>query len=471
MLLSELPNPPRPWRPRVREAHPARPRHLPLPGSHATPLPRRRHLLLSPSATPSDDPALPPARRPSHPKRASGEGEGWTKKAVPPGTLGLSSPFPEELLSPPRWTAGRQARAAWRKATSLVPRRARSVILLNLLVLIFASNISIVKEAQTMLDPDLFNIIRFTIASIPFVPFLLKSLRDMQVVIRGVELGVWVTLAYLTQSIGLVTADAGRASFISALTVIIVPFLDGILGAEIPAYTWLGAFLSALGVGILELSGSPPCVGDLLTLVSAFCFGIHMLRTEHISRKMKKENFLALVGCQVVVIAVVSAVSFIIKCFLQNVVPWNLKSRTPTELFSMMSSFPWLAILYTGIIATTFCLWAEIVAMRDVSATETAIIYGLEPVWGATFAWAIHGERWGITGLIGAIFIIELHLVCFGSDGILQPKKRKTRLYSRSSIYLETEQYHCRLTGARSRATVLPCMNKWSEMLRGYHEE
>jgi drug/metabolite transporter (DMT)-like permease len=44
--------------------------------------------------------------------------------------------------------------------------------------------------------------------------------------------------------------------------------------------------------------------------------------------------------------------------------------------------------------------------MRDVSATETAIIYGLEPVWGAAFAWVIHGERWGITGLVGAIFII-----------------------------------------------------------------
>ncbi|KAF7100660.1 hypothetical protein CFC21_102147 [Triticum aestivum] len=259
MLLSELPNPPRPWRPRVREPHSARPRHLPLPAPHATLLPRRRHLLLSPSATPSDDPALPPARRSSRPKKASGEGEGWKKKAVPPSTLELSSPVPEEPLSPPRWMARRQARAAWRKATSFVPRRARSVILLNLLVLIFASNISIVKEAQTMLDPDLFNIIRFTIAAIPFVPFLLKSLRDMQVVIRGIELGVWVTLAYLTQSIGLVTADAGRASFISALTVIIVPFLDGILGAEIPAYTWLGAFLSVLGVGILELSGSPPC--------------------------------------------------------------------------------------------------------------------------------------------------------------------------------------------------------------------
>lgn len=44
--------------------------------------------------------------------------------------------------------------------------------------------------------------------------------------------------------------------------------------------------------------------------------------------------------------------------------------------------------------------------MRDVSATETAIIYGLEPVWGAAFAWAMLGERWGMTGFVGAAFII-----------------------------------------------------------------
>jgi drug/metabolite transporter (DMT)-like permease len=44
--------------------------------------------------------------------------------------------------------------------------------------------------------------------------------------------------------------------------------------------------------------------------------------------------------------------------------------------------------------------------MCDVSATETAIIYGLEPVWGAAFAWTMLGERWGMTGFVGAIFII-----------------------------------------------------------------
>jgi hypothetical protein len=70
-----------------------------------------------------------------------------------------------------------------------------------------------------MLDPDIFNMLRFTIAAIPFGPFLLKSLRDKQILIRGLELGIWVSLSYLAQAIGLVTADAGRSSFISALTV------------------------------------------------------------------------------------------------------------------------------------------------------------------------------------------------------------------------------------------------------------
>jgi hypothetical protein len=42
--------------------------------------------------------------------------------------------------------------------------------------------------------------------------------------------------------------------------VIVVPLLDGILGAMIPARTWFGVLMSALGVAMLECSGSPPSV-------------------------------------------------------------------------------------------------------------------------------------------------------------------------------------------------------------------
>lgn len=51
-------------------------------------------------------------------------------------------------------------------------------------------------------------------------------------------------------------------------------------------------------------------------------------------------------------------------------------------------------------------------AMCDVSATETAIIYGMEPVWGAGFAWFLLGERWGPTGWIGASLVLgNIHIL------------------------------------------------------------
>jgi drug/metabolite transporter (DMT)-like permease len=46
------------------------------------------------------------------------------------------------------------------------------------------------------------------------------------------------------------------------------------------------------------------------------------------------------------------------------------------------------------------------VALRDVSATETAIVYGLEPVWGAAFAWFLLGERWDNAAWIGAALVL-----------------------------------------------------------------
>lgn len=46
-----------------------------------------------------------------------------------------------------------------------------------------------------------------------------------------------------------------------------VPLLDGMLGAVIPARTWFGALMSILGVAMLETSGSPPCVSFFLSYI------------------------------------------------------------------------------------------------------------------------------------------------------------------------------------------------------------
>lgn len=91
--------------------------------------------------------------------------------------------------------------------------------LFNLLIYIAASNIPVVKEVEAFVDPEVFTVVRFVFAAIPFFPFVLQARDDIQTRNAGIELGTWVSLGYLMQALGLQTSDAGRASFISMFTV------------------------------------------------------------------------------------------------------------------------------------------------------------------------------------------------------------------------------------------------------------
>ncbi|XVF50467.1 hypothetical protein PTKIN_Ptkin04bG0103600 [Pterospermum kingtungense] len=292
-------------------------------------------------------------------------------------------------------------------------KKIRSVVLLNFITIVYASDIPVIKTVETIMDPAPFSAVRFVMTAIPFLPFVLRARDDVQIRKAGIELGLWVSLGYFVEALGLLTADAGRASFISLFTVMVVPMLDTMLGAIVPACTWFGIVMSAVGVAMLECSGSPPNFGDLLSFLSAIFFGIHMLRTEHISRTTKEENFLALLGYEVCAVALFSTLWVVI-----GIEDFDKSSLTWELLWDWMVAFPWIPALYTGMFSTGLCLWIEIAAMREVSATETAIIYGMEPLWGAGFAWFLLGERWGTTGWIGAALLLGGSLVVqiFGSS-------------------------------------------------------
>ena len=66
-----------------------------------------------------------------------------------------------------------------------------------------------------------------------------------------------------------------------------------------------------------------------------------------------------------------------------------------------------------GLLVTDLGLWAEIIALQHVSSTEAAIIYTLEPVCGAAFAYVLLGERWGAMGWVGAFLIV---VSCLGTQ-------------------------------------------------------
>ncbi|KAK2664512.1 hypothetical protein Ddye_003086 [Dipteronia dyeriana] len=121
---------------------------------------------------------------------------------------------------------------------------------------------------------------------------------------------------------------------------------------------------------------------------------------------------------QICVVALLSTIWVLVGGLFGGDQDFNQTSWTWTVLWNWMVAFPWLPALYTGIFSTGICLWIEISAMRDVSATETAVIYGLEPLWGAGFAWFLLGERWGTAGWIGAALVLggSLFVQIYGSS-------------------------------------------------------
>lgn len=83
-----------------------------------------------------------------------------------------------------------------------------------------------------------------------------------------------------------------------------------------------------------------------------------------------------------------------------------IKHPLLTESELANGDFPWAPVLWTGIVTTDLCLLLELIALRDVPSTDAAIIYTLEPVLGAAFAYVALGERWGPIGWVGAGLIV-----------------------------------------------------------------
>lgn len=160
--------------------------------------------------------------------------------------------------------------------------------------------------------------------------------------------------------------------------------------------------MSLTGVSLLTTSGGAPNWGDLWCMLSAVIFGVHTWRSESITHRFT--NTTELVAAQLFVLAAASA------CLAA---PQLFETYSHIGMPGTIDNFqhlPWPDILFLGVGTTAFTLWIEMAALRDVSAPLAALIYTSEPLWGASLAWIVLGERWGLQGWVGAAIILSSSL-------------------------------------------------------------
>lgn len=289
--------------------------------------------------------------------------------------------------------------------------------LLMMFAVFCSTNFTLVKVLEQEHSEAAVAAVRFTVALIPFLPMIQKH-SSKQSVVAGTEIGLWCTLGYLCQALGLPHTDASKGAFLCSLTMLVVPLVKSVFGAKIPMQVWAAAMLALGGTGLLLGIGadgngllSGMGWGELVCSGTALGFGLMFVRMDEYA---KEPNFDAM-GCTIWQVVTLAA------CM----VTWLLVQSGPIEasheVASLLFSGPEVlaTLFWVGIITTAGVLYVETWAMERVDSTEAGIIFASEPVWATMFASVVLGESFGLKeGLGGALIVLACLLTQVKFDGV-----------------------------------------------------
>ena len=113
------------------------------------------------------------------------------------------------------------------------------------------------------------------------------SRRDLM--LGGLTCGTALSVASFFQQKGLETTTPGKAGFITALYIVLVPLAGLALGKKVPRALWLGVALAVTGLYCLCVTEELRVTGgDLYVLACAFCFTAQILVVDHFTNKDRK---------------------------------------------------------------------------------------------------------------------------------------------------------------------------------------
>ncbi|MFC5590766.1 DMT family transporter [Sporosarcina soli] len=232
---------------------------------------------------------------------------------------------------------------------------------------------------------------RFLIGTLILCLVFYKKLRYIKksTLFKGTVLGLFLYIAFALQTVGLQYTTPSKNAFLTAVNVVIVPFIGFLLyKRKIDLFELGGAILALVGIAVLSLKLSTGInIGDLLTLCCAVGFAFHIFYT---AKFVKDEDAVLLTIIQMVIAAVIG---------------WIVVGFKGETSFSLESE-GLLPLLYLGIFSTTIAYLLQTVAQKFITETKAAIILSTESFWGTAFSVVILSEVLTTKMIIGAILIL-----------------------------------------------------------------
>ena len=271
--------------------------------------------------------------------------------------------------------------------------------------LIWGGTFALIKNAFTDVSPLLFLGLRFGLATLIFLPFVYTQLRttNKKTLIAGAILGVFYFSGFATQSVGLNLTTATKSGFITGTFVIFIPILQLIIEKRKPKwFNLVSVFLVLIGLVMLSSKGDNAIdffkqlgsdfnFGDILTLICAILFAFQVVYVDVFT---KKYDFLPMVFVQLLITGLGGFIfSFIFSISALEEVRFNINMNVVS------------AILYTSIFASIIATVIQLKYQKIVSPTKAGIIFSIEPIFAAVFAYFLLSEKISNFGFVGCVVI------------------------------------------------------------------
>jgi drug/metabolite transporter (DMT)-like permease len=289
-----------------------------------------------------------------------------------------------------------------------VTRQSRAEAALLGTTLIWGGTFVAQKIGLQEISPVFFIAVRFTVAALFFLVLFGRRIFPIPggAALKGCVLGLFLFLGFLSQTIGLQYTTASKSAFITGMMVIFTPLLQFVIERKAPNLgNILGVAMAATGLWFLTSpGGSAFNVGDALTIICAFVFGVYIVYLDVISREMTTLQLTFLQTASVACFSLVGAAAF-------------------EDVVLVLSASSLVTLLYLTLLATVLTTYVQTRFQKDTTPTRAVVIFTIEPVFASVSAYFILNEHIGELGILGGGMIVGGVLVSELSDSIPLLKK------------------------------------------------
>lgn len=276
----------------------------------------------------------------------------------------------------------------------------KNIILLLLAAFIWGVAFVAQSVGMDYVEPFTFNGIRCLLGGVVLMPCIyffdrFKSQKEKEEIqqnrkslwFAGIICGIILFVATNAQQIGLQYTSAGKAGFITALYIVIVPIMGLFFKKKCGWNVWVSVFIALAGFYLLSINeGFSLEKGDFYVLICALVFPFHIWVVNHYAPIVDGVRL--------------SCLQFLVCGTLSVICMFLFETPKIDAIFSA-----WAPILYAGILSCAVAYTLQIIGQRDFNPTIASLLMSFESVFSVLAGWIILGEALSRREMIGCVLI------------------------------------------------------------------